>query len=204
MDGNLVYIGHGEENPNGTQGGVFCLDASQIVDGKPKLVWHVDGIKAKFASPLVRDGAVYICNDVGALYCLDAKSGAQKWVFEYGTETKGSPVLADGKIYIAEADATIHILKPSDTECTEISKLHFRPKEGVPVSTFGSAGDPARPHLLHDQQRPVLLRQEGRQGGVRPAAAGAEGGAGRSGRQAGPHPGRPRRRDGRARATRWT
>ncbi len=56
VDGNLVYIGHGEENDNDTQGSVVCLDASQVENGKPKLVWHVDGIKAKFASPIVHDG----------------------------------------------------------------------------------------------------------------------------------------------------
>ncbi len=83
--GNLVYIGHGEENGNGTQGGVYCFDASEVKDGKPKLVWRVDGIKAKFGSPVVHDGLVYVPNDVGALYCLDAKTGDQKWVYQYGT-----------------------------------------------------------------------------------------------------------------------
>ena len=38
--GNLVYIGHGEENDNNTQGSVLCLDASDVKDGKPKLVWQ--------------------------------------------------------------------------------------------------------------------------------------------------------------------
>ena len=116
VDGNLVYIGHGEENDNGTQGSVFCLDASEVKDGKPKLVWHVDGIKAKFASPVVHDGMVYVPNDVGALYCLDAKTGNEKWVYQYGTETKGSPVLADGKIYIADVASNFLILKPGDNE----------------------------------------------------------------------------------------
>jgi outer membrane protein assembly factor BamB len=138
VDGNLVYIGHGEENDNNTQGGVYCLDASVIKDGKPKLVWRVDGIKAKFASPVVHDGKVYVCNDAGSLYCLDAKTGEQKWIYQYGTETKGSPVLADGKIYIAEADSNFYVLKPGDGQCEELAKLHFRPKDGVPVAVFGS------------------------------------------------------------------
>ena len=60
----------------------------------------MDGIKAKFASPILHEGLLYVCDDVGDLYCLDAKTGEQKWEYEYGTETKGSPVLADGKIYI--------------------------------------------------------------------------------------------------------
>ncbi len=143
VDGNLVYIGHGEENDNGTEGSVVCLDASQIEKGKPKLVWRVDGIKAKYASPVVHDGKVYVCNDVGVLFCLDAKSGNQKWSYAYGTDTKGSPVLADGKIYIAETNSNFYILKPEETQCTEVSRLHFRPKNGVPVTIFGA------PSILH-------------------------------------------------------
>ena len=141
--GNLVYIGHGEENDNNTQGGVYCLDASVVKDGKPRLVWRVDGIKAKFASPVVHDDKVYICDDVGALYCLAANTGNQKWVYQYGTDTKGSPVLADGKIYIADAASNFLILKPGENSCEEISRLHFRPKNDVPVSIFGS------PAVLH-------------------------------------------------------
>ncbi len=53
VDGNLVYIGHGEENVGIIeQGRVICVDGSQVDDKKqPKLVWKVDGLKAKFASP---------------------------------------------------------------------------------------------------------------------------------------------------------
>ncbi|HVS34224.1 MAG TPA: PQQ-binding-like beta-propeller repeat protein, partial [Gemmataceae bacterium] len=138
VDGNLVYIGHGEENPDGTQGGVYCLDASQVKDGKPKLVWHVDGIKAKFASPVVHDGRIYICNDVGELNCLDAKTGDDKWTCDYGRETKGSPVMADGKIYIAEANSNVYVLKPGDADCTEVSRLTFPSSGAAPVSIFGT------------------------------------------------------------------
>ena len=41
VDGNLVYIAHGEENPEGGGlGRVVCLDASKVKAGKPKLVWE--------------------------------------------------------------------------------------------------------------------------------------------------------------------
>ena len=37
VDGNLVYIGHGDENPdNSDKGRVICLDASQVKDGHPR------------------------------------------------------------------------------------------------------------------------------------------------------------------------
>ena len=103
----------------------------------------VDGIKAKFGSPVVYDGKVYIPNDVGVLFCLDAKTGEQKWSYQYGTETKGSPLLADGKIYIADVASNFLILKPGEDSCEEVSKLHFRPKNDVLVNIFGT------PVVLH-------------------------------------------------------
>ena len=61
----------------------------------------MDGIKVKFASPIVHDGRLYVCDDVGKLYCLDAKTGKQTVDVPATARTrKGSPVLADGKIYI--------------------------------------------------------------------------------------------------------
>src|SRR5207244_2177773 len=42
VEGNLVYLSHGEENPEGGPlGRVICLDASQVSEKKePKLVWE--------------------------------------------------------------------------------------------------------------------------------------------------------------------
>jgi outer membrane protein assembly factor BamB len=139
VDGNLVYIGHGEENEGNTQGRVICLDAGAVEKGQPKLVWQVDGLKAKYASPVIHEGRLYIPNEVGTLYCLDAKTGKQLWEFQYGQNTKGSPVWADGKIYITEVDSRFHILQPGDTECTELSKAFFRaPAGAAPVELNGS------------------------------------------------------------------
>ncbi len=66
------------------------------------------------------------------------------------------------------------------------------------------------PSILHGRvyfmtsDEPLLLRQEDRKAAGRPAAAGAEGDAGRGWREAGADPGRPGRRDARARRQRWT
>ena len=138
--GDLVYTGHGEENRgNGTQGRVVCLDASQIADGAPKRVWQVDGIKAKFAAPILdsANGVLYIADAAARLYCLDAKTGKKEWRFPYGKNTKGSPVLADGKIYVSEVDGKFHILQPSKTNCKRLSQWEFRGEQGVPVELHG-------------------------------------------------------------------
>src|SRR5262249_35550566 len=133
VQGDRVYIGHGEENENNTQGRVICLDGATVEDGKPKLVWQVDGIKAKFAAPVLHEGRLYIPNEAGVLFCLDADTGKELWTYEYGKNTKGSPVWADGKIYITEVDSRFHILKPGDKGCEELANVFFRSRGVVPV-----------------------------------------------------------------------
>ncbi|MCS7045978.1 MAG: PQQ-binding-like beta-propeller repeat protein, partial [Gemmataceae bacterium] len=71
IDGTLVYISHGEENPdNNVKGRIICLDAGQITKGQPKLVWQVDGIKARWCSPILHEGRLYIADEIAKLYCL--------------------------------------------------------------------------------------------------------------------------------------
>ncbi len=141
VEGNFVYIAHGEENPdNNIQGRVICLDASQVADGKPKLVWQVDDIRVKFASPIIHAGRLYVADETAKLYCLDAKTGEEIWDFRYGADAKGSPVLADGKIYVTEVGAKFHILKPGDKDCVRLHQQRFRHPDGISeVEVNGSA-----------------------------------------------------------------
>ena len=135
---NFVYIGQGEENIGAnTQGRVICLDAGSVTNGQPKVVWQADGIKAKFASPVINDGILYMCGEVGSLHALEASSGKELWKFQYGRNTKGSPVLADGKIYIAEVNSKFHILQPSKEGCKRLHAQLFKGKPGED----GNAGE---------------------------------------------------------------
>jgi outer membrane protein assembly factor BamB len=140
VDGNLVYIGHGEESPGtNIQGRVLCLDASQIEKGQPKLVWKVDGIRARYASPIVHDGRLYMPDDGGKLYCLDAKNGKEFWQFNYGRgEVRGSPVMADGKIYAGEVSARFHVLQPGPKKCKRLSEEFFPGAGGVDIELNGT------------------------------------------------------------------
>jgi outer membrane protein assembly factor BamB len=133
VEGDLVYIGHGEDNVDtGAQGRIICLDGGQVADGKPKLVWKVDGIRDKFTSPVLHDGLLYVTDDLANLFCLDAKTGHVNWKYTYGKNSKGSPVLADGKLYVAEVNSKFHILKPEKDGCKELYSQFFRKRAGGP------------------------------------------------------------------------
>jgi outer membrane protein assembly factor BamB len=141
VDGNFIYIGHGEESPdNNIQGRVICLDGSHVEKGKPALVWQVDELKARYTSPAIHEGRLYITDDIGMLYCLNAANGKQHWKYKYGRNSRGSPVLADGKIYIAEVNSNFHILQPGDKKCTKLHSQYFPARGGnSDVEVNGSA-----------------------------------------------------------------
>ncbi|MEZ4763111.1 MAG: hypothetical protein R3C26_07915 [Calditrichia bacterium] len=50
------------------------------------------------------DGLVYICRENGILICLDAKTGEEIYQESvYRNRHRGSPVIADGRIYLSGA-----------------------------------------------------------------------------------------------------
>ncbi len=111
VDGNLVYISHGEEE-GGQVGLVVCVDASKIVNGKPAMVWEFrKGVRFGLSSPALAYGKLYIPDDGAKLHVFDAKKG--KWLgkWNYGTVARGAPLIADGKVYISETTAHFSIIK---------------------------------------------------------------------------------------------
>ncbi len=139
--GNLVYVGHGEGNiDTNIQGRVVCLDAGEITNGSPKLVWKVDGLTARYTSPVIHEGRLLITDESGKLFCLDGKSGKQIWNFSYGLSSRGSPVLAEGKIYLGEVDSKFHILEAGGKKCKRLSSVFFPATDGsADVEINGSA-----------------------------------------------------------------
>src|SRR5262249_7508284 len=81
----------------------------------------------------LHDGKLYVPDDGAMLYCFDAKTGKQLWKQKYGLVSRGAPVWADGKIYIAEVNAKFHILKPEETRCRSLYTQFFPSKEGPGV-----------------------------------------------------------------------
>ncbi len=142
VDGSLVYACHGEENTDtNVNGRVICVDASKLVNGKPKLIWKRDGIKAGFETPILQGGRLYVADDKARLFCLDAKTGKTLWEKKYGRTARGSPVWADGKIYVCEVASRFHILKPEADKCEELYSQFFPSKDRETVVELN--GSPA-------------------------------------------------------------
>jgi outer membrane protein assembly factor BamB len=128
-DGNLVYICHGEDNVDNTEfGRVQCIDATAGTGDitESGSVWRVDGVKAGYTGLLVKDGILYVVTDTGNMLAFDSKKGDKLWEHDLGTVGKGSPVWADGKIYVTEVNGNIHILKADREGCETLSTVKLK------------------------------------------------------------------------------
>jgi len=133
VEGNYVYVGNGEDNWDNTKfGRVACIDARGRGDiTETHCVWKVDDIRVGYTALLVKDGILYCVTDGGVLVAFDAQNGNRLWEFSLGTVGKGSPVWADGKIYVMEVNGRIHILRPSREGCQSLSKVHLKARVGA-------------------------------------------------------------------------
>lgn len=139
VEESRVYITHGEENLDvAEQGRIVCVDAQDVKNGKPKLLWEEIGIKAGLASPMVVGGKLYVPDDGATLHCFDDKTGKRLWKYKYGRVSRGAPVWADDKIYVADVNAQFHILKPDEKKCKELHTMKFFSKDGTFVETNGT------------------------------------------------------------------
>lgn len=133
VEENRVYIAHGEDNIDTIDfGRIQCIDGSAKGEiGPEQTIWRIDGIKMGYASLLVHDGILYCVADTGLLFAFDSKTGEELWQYSLGTVGKGSPVWADGKLYVMEVNGNVHILKPSREGVESLSHVELPAREGA-------------------------------------------------------------------------
>lgn len=81
------------------------------------LLWQMDKGAPKTPTPLVQQGYLYMINDAGVAYCLDAVTGERIWQKRIGGQYSASPLLSDGKIYFTnEAGLTTVVVAGAEFE----------------------------------------------------------------------------------------
>ena len=133
----IVYAGHAEQNASDTTilGAVFAFDGN--VEGEIKedqLLWKIPKRALGRSSPVKVGARVYFIEDGATLISVDAKSGKLVGQKKLGRIMFGSPVVADGKIYVVENTGRFYVLKPSETGVDVVSDTRLAQGEEV----FGS------------------------------------------------------------------
>ena len=116
---NVAYITHGEENMDTTEMGMIAaIDATKTGNlAADAFKWRTLGFLPTFASPVMDDERLYTVDNSAIVGAFDLKTGARLWEKTLGTLQKGSPVLADGKLYVGTENGKFYILRPSATGC---------------------------------------------------------------------------------------
>ena len=170
----IVYANQGDEPlEGGFMGQVIAIDGSLKGDltatGRK---WNSDGITAAFAAPLMDGNRMYVTDNAGNLHALDANTGKRLYETNLGTIGRGSPTMADGKIFATEVNGNVHILKPLADKFETLSHVALKMPEGRHVEVWGSVA-PAygRLYLLTENYLYCLGDKKAAYKGPAPGAA---------------------------------
>lgn len=133
--GNRVYSSHAERNVSDTNilGSLFSFDIEENPKiPENKLLWKRPAVAVGRSSPILVDDRLYYVEDGGALIVIDAKNGKSVASKKLGRIMFGSPVYADGKIFVAENTGKIYTFKPTPNGIEQINRV------SVPEEIFGS------------------------------------------------------------------
>lgn len=123
---NRVYIDVGQDPTHGKgRGALACIDATKSGDitesGK---VWIFDGIDRSLSTVAIADGLLYVGDNSGRVFCLDADTGTQYWMQDTHQAICSSPLVADGKVYIGTDSGYLWVFA-HDKTLKVIKKIHL-------------------------------------------------------------------------------
>ena len=109
----------GEVGPSAAyaNGKVFAVNeyakfaAINPTNGTASELWESSEYLAEVSSPLAADNWVIVATSYGMAACYDQTNGEKLWENDFGEGFYSSPILADGKIYLADMGGTMHIMK---------------------------------------------------------------------------------------------
>ena len=73
--------------------------------------WESYDYLSEAASPVARDGLLYLATSYGVFVCYDTKTGEQVWEKDFATTLYSSPMIVDGKVYLMANNGVMHIMK---------------------------------------------------------------------------------------------
>ncbi len=97
----------------------------EIPNPNSAVVWHYTGgdlndngelefdetLHRTLGCPVIADGHVVLADFSGLLHCLDVETGQLQWTYDLYAMAWSTPLIADGKIYVADEDGEVAILE---------------------------------------------------------------------------------------------
>jgi len=105
--------GVGEPNPNS---GMIWHYGGADADGSVTGTAGEDIFRRTIATVAVHNDIVYAADLSGFLHCVDFKSGKRYWVHDMLAAIWGSPMVADGKVFLGDEDGDLVIMEEGTTK----------------------------------------------------------------------------------------
>jgi len=96
-------------NPNSA---VVWSYSGEDVNGDGKFEFE-EKMHRTLGMPAIKDGILAIADIAGLFHCIDAKTGKMHWTHDMLAGMWGSPLIVDGKIYIADEDGDVAVFELS-------------------------------------------------------------------------------------------
>lgn len=83
-----------------------------------RLWHHTQKNPQRVGSGVLTGGKIFILNEPGIFWCLDAKTGEKHWEQRLGSGNAwSSTILVDGRLYCTNSKGTTFVLEPNASEC---------------------------------------------------------------------------------------
>jgi outer membrane protein assembly factor BamB len=143
---------------------IKALDKAAGEQAKPNpqsaVVWHYQGSGAgsggedfaakmhrTLSSPTLADGLLVIGDFAGLVHCLDAKTGRALWTHDLMAELWGGALVADGKIYVGNADGDVTVFELGRQKKVLAKNEMGNSVHGAPVAADDTLYISTRTHL---------------------------------------------------------
>ncbi len=148
---NSVVLGMGQDPEHGEGvGHIYRIDATKKGDVSPVTpenqpnpnsaqIWHWGGVdtdgsltgekdnecfRRTLSTVAIHDGLVYAPDLSGRIHCLDFATGKRYWEADILAAVWGSPMVADGKMFLGDEDGILSIFAASK-ELKKIGEIEF-------------------------------------------------------------------------------
>jgi len=143
VEGTTIYMSQAEENlDNTTMGSATAFKAVGSGDiTATHAIWQRKGVMDGRAMPVVLGERVYFVDDGAKVYVFDKATGEpvgkpQKLL---GTIVRGSPLVADGKLYVCSTSGW-HVLEPTKDGLKFVNRMRLNEEDEVTASPVASNG----------------------------------------------------------------
>jgi outer membrane protein assembly factor BamB len=139
VDGRVYVAAGGDIWWGKNEANLKCIDAAGAGDVTASAgLWSYPLNRHCCTTPAVIDGLVYIGDCAGTVHCVDSKTGQAVWTHEAGGDIWASPLVADGKVYVATRRGRL-IIFAAGREKRILSEAQLDgPVSGTPTAANGT------------------------------------------------------------------